>query len=104
MIRVTAIYNEANELCGFRSEGHAGFDKKGKDIVCAGVSALTANLVNSVEEFTNDRFSCKEEDGFLEFIIVSDVSKESSLLLDSMFLGLKAIKQEYGEKFINLTV
>ena len=104
MIRITAIYNETDELCGFRSEGHAGLDKKGKDILCAGVSALTLNCVNSVEAFTKDRFSCKEEDGLLEFIIVSDVSKESSLLLDSLFLGLKSIFEEYGDRFIKLTI
>ena len=32
-----------------------------------------------------------------------DISKESRLLLDSFFLGIKAIEQEYGEKFVKLT-
>ena len=104
MIKITAIYNETDELCGFRSEGHAGLDKKGKDIICAAVSALALNCVNSVEALTSDRFSCKQEDGFLELIIVSDVSKESSLLLDSFFIGVKSIADEYGDRFIKMTI
>ena len=36
----------------------------GKDIVCAAVSALTVNMANSVETFTDDGFegSVDEED------------------------------------------
>jgi uncharacterized protein YsxB (DUF464 family) len=103
MIKVTSIHNEKDEVCGFRVEGHAGYAKKGQDIICSAVSVLATNTVNSVEALTNDKFSCKQtEDGFLELILVEDVSKESRLLLDSFFLGIEAIVQEYGNKFVNL--
>ncbi|MCR5584326.1 MAG: ribosomal-processing cysteine protease Prp [Lachnospiraceae bacterium] len=103
MIKVTSIHNEKDEVCGFRVEGHAGYAKKGQDIICSAVSVLATNTVNSVEALTNDKFSCKQaEDGFLELILVEDVSKESKLLLDSFFLGIEAIVQEYGNKFVNL--
>lgn len=99
MINVTAIYNEVDEACGFRIEGHAGFAGYGRDIVCAAVSALSENTVNSVEAFTEDKFSCKtdEKSGLLEFIITSDVSKESKLLLQSFFLGIRTISEEYNK-------
>ena len=103
MIKVTSIHNEKDEVCGFRVEGHAGYAKKGQDIICSAVSVLATNTVNSVEALTNDKFSCKQtEDGFLELILVEDVSKESRLLLDSFFLGIEATVQEYGNKFVNL--
>ncbi len=99
MINVTAIYNEADEACGFRVEGHAGYEDAGRDIVCAAVSVLAENTVNSVETFTEDHFSCKtdEKSGLLEFIITSDVSKESKLLLQSFFLGIRTISEEYNK-------
>jgi len=103
MIKVTSIQNEKDEVCGFRVEGHAGYAKKGQDIICSAVSVLATNTVNSVEAFTNDKFSCKQaENGFLELILTEDVSKESRLLLDSFFLGIEAIEKEYGNNFVNL--
>ncbi len=104
MVNITTIRNDENETCGFRIEGHAGFDKKGRDIVCAAVSVLAQNTVNSVEKFTKDRFSAKIDDngGFLEFILVDEISKESKLLLDSFYLGIESILDEYGEKFLRL--
>ncbi|MCR5823265.1 MAG: ribosomal-processing cysteine protease Prp [Lachnospiraceae bacterium] len=103
MIKITPIHNEKDEVCGFRTEGHAGYAPYGQDIICASVSALATNTVNSVEAFTSDKFSCKQAaDGFLELILVDGVSAESRLLLDSFFLGIEAIVQEYGKKFVNL--
>ncbi len=103
MIKVTAIYNDKDEACGFRIEGHAGFDKKGKDIVCAAVSVLATNTVNSIEAFTEDKFSCKQaESGFLELVLTETISKETKLLLNSFFLGVSSIHEEYGDKFVNL--
>ena len=104
MIEITRIKNEQGENVGFRCIGHAGFARRGKDIVCAGVSALVLNTINSIEKFTEDKFSCAQEEksGLVEFIIVSEVSKESALLMDSLFLGLTNIQRDYGKRFITV--
>ena len=104
MIEITRIKNEQGENIGFRCIGHAGFAKYGKDIVCAGVSALVINTINSIEEFTEDKFSCAQDEksGLVEFIIVSEVSKESALLMDALFLGLENIQHDYGKRFITV--
>jgi len=104
MIEIARIKNEQGENIGFRCQGHAGYARHGKDIVCAAVSALVINTINSIEEFTEDKFSCAQEEksGLVEFIIVSEVSKESSLLMDSLFLGLENIEHDYGKRFITV--
>ncbi len=104
MIEITRIKNEHGGNIGFRCSGHAGFAVHGKDIVCAAVSALVLNTINSIEEFTEDKFSCAQEEksGLVEFIIVSEVSEEASLLMDSLFLGLKNIQHDYGKRFITV--
>ena len=104
MIEVTRIKNENGENIGFRCHGHAGFAVRGKDIVCAAVSGLVLNTINSIEAFTEDKFSCAQEEksGLVEFIIVSEVSKESTLLMDSLFLGLTNIQHDYGKRFITV--
>ena len=104
MILVERIKNGHGDDIGFRVSGHAGFARRGRDIVCAGVSALVLNTINSIEEFTEDKFSCAQEEksGLIEFVIVSEVSKEASLLMDSLFLGLKNIQDDYGKRFISV--
>ena len=104
MIEVTRIKNQNGGTVGFRCYGHAGFAVHGKDIVCAAVSALVLNTINSIEEFTEDRFSCSQEEktGLVEFVIVSEVSKEAALFMESLFLGLKNIEHDYGKRFITV--
>ena len=104
MIEVSRIKNQQGNTIGFQCKGHAGFARHGKDIVCAAVSALVVNTVNSIEEFTEDKFSYAQEEksGLAEFIITSDVSKEASLLMESLFLGLKNIEHDYGKRFISV--
>lgn len=93
-----------NENCGFRCLGHAGYAKHGSDIICAAVSALVLNTINSIEAFTADKFSCSQEEnsGLIEFIIVSEISRDATLLMDSLFLGLKGIEHDYGKRFITV--
>ena len=103
MIKVK-VKRQNNKVYEIVIKGHAEYDDYGKDIVCAGVSALVLNTINSIEEFTEDKFSCAQEEksGLVEFVIVSEVSKEASLLMDSLFLGLMNIQHDYGKRFITV--
>lgn len=75
-------------------EGHAGFHINGQDIVCSAISALTCSLVNSLQEFTNDRI-CADMDRGRTVIEWKELSEDGKLLVDSWFLGLTAIGQTY---------
>ena len=56
--------NLRHQYKGFESKGHADYAEDGDDIVCAAVSALTFNAVNSIEKFTEDAFQVEQaEDG-----------------------------------------
>lgn len=102
MIKISVYNNEDGKIIGFRSAGHAGFASNGQDIICAAVSALVINTVNSIEHFTSDTFDLKENEkkGEIEFKIISQLSNESSLLLNSLILGLQGIMEDYGQKYI----
>lgn len=52
MIEVTVYKTMRHEYAGFDMSGHAGYDDIGKDIVCAAVSVLVINTLNSIERFT----------------------------------------------------
>ncbi len=101
MIKIE-IHRERQQYRGFLCSGHAGFGQEGADIICAAVSVLTVNAINSIEQFTEDPFAVRQDDGFLELILESDVSDKTRLLLDSMILGLQEIQKQYGNEYIEL--
>ena len=84
--------------------GHAGYAEYGEDIVCAAISVLTINLINSVEKFTDDDIitSQDEEKGILKLEFEGIPSKEADLLLQSFELGVTSIYEQYGKKFLNI--
>ena len=83
MIQITVYKNKKHEYVGFDTEGHADFSESGQDIVCAAVSALVINLVNSIERLTSDRtcFVSDEKEGKIEFRFLDVPSHDAQLLL-----------------------
>lgn len=107
MVKVTVYQDQDDVYYGFHMEGHAGFAAYGSDIVCSAVSALVINTMNSVEQFTDDKFdgAVHEEKDIVSFNITSKpVSASAGLLLDSLVLGLSAIQSEYGKKYIKIKI
>ena len=98
------FYKKNDEIIGFKVSGHTGYDVSGKDIVCAAVSTLTINTVNSLDAFSKVTFELHEDEktGVISLIITSSMTDEARLLLKSMELGLKNIKKEVGSKYIHL--
>ena len=104
MIKVIKYVNEEDKIVGFKCSGHANYAEEGQDIICSAVSSLVINTVNSIEKYTSDNFDNKEdeESGLIDFLIHSDISNESELLLKSLFLGLQGIIEAYGEQYISI--
>ena len=76
--------------------GHAGRKSPdGIDRVCAAVSALTCNLINSLKDLTGDRIRAETASG-MTVIEWEDLSDGWKLLVDSWFLGLTDINREYN--------
>lgn len=105
MINVSIYKNAENLITGFKVSGHADFSEYGSDIVCAAVSALVINTINSIENFTSDKFHLEEDEkkGIMEFHVVSPFSSNTNLLLSSLALGLQGISEDYTDKYVRLT-
>ena len=81
----------------------AMYAEAGSDIVCAAVSALVINTINSIEEFTDDPFTCDCRDGMIEsWEFTNDLSAATELLMDSLMLGLTNIVEAYGEEYLKV--
>ena len=104
MTHITIYRNENRQVQKFTCIGHADFDDRGYDIVCASISVLVINTINSIETFTSVAYTCEadEETGDIDFQFTEDISPDASLLIESMILGLKEIQNDYGKKFLIL--
>ncbi|MDR1559150.1 MAG: ribosomal-processing cysteine protease Prp [Clostridiales bacterium] len=96
MIRVSISRNSRGRICGFTAYNHGG------DIVCAAVSALILNAVNSIEAFTDEAMIVdidEKNTGYIKLrlpdIEAGNNSEGANLLLSSMLLGLEHIQEQY---------
>lgn len=94
MIKVKFFKNKNNDIYCFEVLDH------GQSIVCSAVSALTINTINSIDTFTNDKYTVDIDDNERICYISNDLKnnekhKDTTLLLNSLELGLNAILEEY---------
>jgi len=95
VIAVKLFKNGRGDIYGYEIKNH------GKRVVCAAVSILAQNAVNSVERLTEEKFVCEYDNSggymFFEHPILKEggESHDVTLLLDSLSLGLYGIHDGY---------
>lgn len=84
--------------------GHADFDAYGKDIVCAALSVLVINTLNSLDALCKTDMDVRqnEEKGQIKCTFRKPLQSGEQLLLDSLALGCNAIEQQYGKKYCKI--
>ena len=106
MIKVTVYKTVNHDYAGLEVLGHAGYSEAGSDVVCAAVSVLVINTLNSIERFTSDKISLvsDEETGMIEFRFIRKPSHDAKLLFKSMVLGLEEIAEDENyREYMDLT-
>lgn len=100
MIRVIIVRSAQTRLIQqFTVDGHANYDESGKDIVCAGVSAVTIGTVNAIESLLKVPLNLIVRKGLLQAVIpvIEETSRveKVQLLLESMVVMLISIQKTY---------
>lgn len=97
MIKIT-VERQGSDFKKINIQGHAEFDVRGSDIVCAGVSALFFAAVNTLGKLF------PHGEGFTVETVLSGVAEisfssriESQVIALNLFTGLENIKQEFSE-------
>lgn len=107
MIKITIVRNrDDRSIDSFEVSGHAGYAKRGTDIVCAGVSAVTVGTVNAAEAVAGVALDVvMRDDGYLQARVPRGLSPSASsnvqLQLESMVVMLDSIRESY-EAYISL--
>ncbi|MGL4523213.1 MAG: ribosomal-processing cysteine protease Prp [Bacilli bacterium] len=106
MIKITILRLEDNRIASFTVTGHADYAVHGKDIVCAGVSAVTVGAVNAIDQLCGISASKQTEikHGYLQYSVpsvVGEIDDKIQLLLEGMVVSLRSIQEGY-EKYIHI--
>ena len=100
MVRATLTLNSDGRYIAYRCEGPAGYAEEGYDIVCAAVSVLGINCVNSLEALCSVQAEVTGyAEGMLAFTLPASLSEtqqhDAQLLMRSLQLGLESIAEDY---------
>ena len=99
MINVIVARNSEKHITGFTMDGHADFDVHGKDLVCAGASAVVFGSVNALFALTDcePAIDMADEGGYLSVKLEDTSDDRVQLILETMIVSLKTIENEYNE-------
>ena len=78
-------------------EGHAGYDTKGKDIVCASVSSIIYTTVNGILNIDKSAIDFVDNGNLLKIKILDKKSSVVKTLLDNMITLLEDLESQYPE-------
>lgn len=78
---------------GFTVTGHSGTAERGRDIVCAGVSALTQTALLGIMEYLHREVDYDVASGKLSVRLKSAPDDLTEAILQSMLLGLTEIQK-----------
>ncbi|KAA0549253.1 ribosomal-processing cysteine protease Prp [Bacillus sp. BGMRC 2118] len=101
MIYIDITRTDKGLIENITMSGHAEYDVPGKDIVCAGVSAVAIGSINAIEALCGVELPVALDNGFLDITIPSSldesVSNKVQLLLESMLVSFRTIETDYSE-------
>ncbi|KIL36417.1 ribosomal protein [Cohnella kolymensis] len=104
MITITIVRNVDRHITRFTVSGHAFYNDPGKDIVCAGVSAVAIGAVNAIEKLTGLVPEAESRSGLLiaEAPRSADPVRNDQvqLLLEGMVAALESIVESYSKHVI----
>ena len=91
------LYKKDGLYFKYEALGHANYDVYGKDIVCAGISAIAQTIMMGLDEISSINHDLSG--GKIEVIVQDeDIAREGVQALFKAFdLGIKAIEDEYPE-------
>lgn len=99
MVKVKITRNKAKNITYFELDGHAGYAKSGDDIVCSAASALAQTTVQGLKMVADIDIKYDIKDGYLNCRLPKELTERQQLMstaiLETMFIGLKNIEQNY---------
>ena len=103
MIKVTVTRGQSGLIHSFEMKGHADFAEHGKDLVCAGASAIAFGSVNAIAHITGvePQIEQGEQGGYLKVTLPQDLDTETDdklqVILNTMVTQFYTMTASYSE-------
>ena len=100
------VYRKNKDIVKYTVSGHTGFGESGEDIVCAAVSTITTAVLNGLTDVVGIAVGYEVREAYLECVLPDELSddmrRSADVLLNTMFLSLKDLEEQYGD-YITIT-
>ena len=94
---IKAKFEYAGEdVVAYEISGHAMSNEPGKDLVCAGVSAVAFGLTNALIGLGLDESRVKLDEGYLR-VDTRDADEDMNALIYGLIVSLETIEREHDE-------
>lgn len=95
-----SIERKDNVIKKVTIKGHAEYDEKGKDIVCASVSSIVITSINGILSISPSALDYKDEEGFISIDIINHTDV-IDILIQNMINLLMELETDY-KKYIKI--
>ena len=82
--------------------GHSNYDEHGKDIVCAGVSAIVTGGLNALIIENKKKISYRVNDGYVNVDVLDIDDDKLQIIMDVIVVQLKTIEESY-KKYVKIS-
>ena len=114
MISIVIWKDQKGRILGFSSEGHAGYEEEGKDIICASISTLLTTCVNALEEqlhWKDFYMVTGNESNFCEVWTPESITEKeretAQVIFKTIVRGIldveESVKENYGSGYLRVT-
>ena len=90
-----------NSYSSLLVSGHSNYDEHGKDIVCAGVSAIVTGGLNALAIEDKKNISYRVKEGYVNIDILDIGNEKLQTIMDVIVIQLKTIEESY-KKYIRI--
>ncbi|NMA96230.1 MAG: ribosomal-processing cysteine protease Prp [Clostridiales bacterium] len=100
MICIDIYRNKDGLIKQFVVNGHADYDERGKDIVCAAISAIVQTAVLGLLQVSNIDIEYEIDQGYVYLSLPENLShnqiKDADIILETMLTGIKNVEAQYS--------
>ena len=101
MIKIQ-INKTNNKYSSLLVSGHSNYDEHGKDIVCAGVSAIVTGGLNALIIENKKKISYRVNDGYVNVDVLDIDDDKLQIIMDVIVVQLKTIEESY-KKYVKIS-
>ncbi|QQY77898.1 ribosomal-processing cysteine protease Prp [Mycoplasma mycoides subsp. capri] len=84
-----------NKIIQFQMKGHANSDEYGKDLVCAGLTAIVSGALNAIDFYYKNDVDIEVLKNKITIIVKQENNNNLQLMLDMLKIQIQTITIQY---------